>query len=117
MATILEILSNEVIMQIFEYLDAYHIFKAFLNLNFRFNQLLQDHRLCLKFHSKHIYNNDVIDIETCYTMINYLTAVTLINDKHIRMFMSACKESDLIHLQSLNLHQVRLIRSKNCFKM
>jgi hypothetical protein len=50
-------------------------------------------------------------------MINYLTAVTLINDKHIRMFMSACKESDLIHLQSLNLHQVRLIRSKNCFKM
>lgn len=112
MAIILEILSNEVIMQFFEYLDAYHLFQAFFNLNFRFNQLLKDHRLYLKLNSKYIHNNDKIDIKTWHIMVNYLTAITLINDKHIRMFMSISQESDLLYLQSLTLRQVRISKGK-----
>ena len=112
MVTVLEILSNEVIMQVFEHLDAYHLFKAFFNLNFRFNRLLTDHRLNFKFNSKHIRDNDKIDVKMWHTMVNYLTAVTLINDKHVRMFMSISKESDLIYLRSLTLRRVRIRKGK-----
>ncbi len=45
-------------------------------------------------------------------MANYLTGVTLINNKHIRTFMSMCKESDFIYLHSLKLRQVRIRRGK-----
>ncbi len=113
MATVLEILSNEVLMQCFEHLDAYHLFKAFFDLNARFNRLLTDHQLHLKFNSKHIRDNDPIDVKMWHIMVNYLTAVTLINDKHIRMFMSISQESNLTHLQSLTLRQVRIRKGKN----
>jgi hypothetical protein len=103
MATVLEILSNEVLMQFFEYLDAYHLFNGFFNLNSRFNRLLTDYRLYLKFNSKHIR-----DVKIWPIMLNYLTAVTLINDKHIRMLMSISKENDFIYLQSMTLRRVRI---------
>jgi len=45
-------------------------------------------------------------------MENYLTAVTLINDKHIRKFISMCKESDFIYLRSLILRKVCICRDK-----
>ena len=53
-----------------------------------------------------------IDTEIWGTMVNYLTAVTLINDKRVRIFMSACAESDLTNLHALSLRQVRISRSK-----
>jgi hypothetical protein len=113
--TVLETLSNEVLMQTFEHLDGYHLFKAFFNLNHRFNRLLKDHRLNLKFHSKHIRANDTIDPKMLRIMVKYLTAVTLVNDKHIRMLMSVCKESDFICLHSLTLRQVRIRRGNRKF--
>ena len=112
MVTILERLSNEVLIQVFEYLDGYHLFKAFFNTNYRFNRLLKDHQLNLKFHSKHVRNNGIIDVTMLRIMVNYLTAITLVNDKHIRMLMSACKESDFMYLHSLTLRQVRIKRGK-----
>ncbi len=115
MMVVLEILSNEVLMQIFEYLDAYHLFKAFFNLNSRCNQLLKDHRLRLKLNSKYIRDNDMINPHTWHTMVHHLTAVTLINDKHIRIFMSVSKESNLPHLQSLTLRRVRISKGQKTY--
>ena len=112
MTTVLEILSNEILMQFFEYLDAYHLFKAFLDLNSRFNCLLEDRYLYLKFNSKHIRNNAIIDGKMWTIMMNHLTAITLINDKHIRMFMLGCKESDLMCLQSMTLRRVHISKGK-----
>ncbi len=65
--TVLEILSNEILMQIFEYLDGYHLFKGFFNLNYRFNRLLKDHRLNLKSNSKYVHHQDIIgNVELSY---------------------------------------------------
>jgi len=118
MTTVLEILSNEVFMLFFEYMNAYHLFKAFFNLNSRFNRLLTDHRLYLKFNSKHIRDNDIIDMKMWHIMTNYLTAITLINDKHIRMFMLVSKENNFTYLQSLTLRRVHISRGRkmNFFK-
>jgi len=111
--TELEMLCNEVLMQFFEYLDGYHLFKTFYNLNSRFNRLLTDHQQHLKFNSKYVRENDIIDNKTWSIMVNYLTAITLIKDKHIRMLMSVCNEDDLICLKSLTLRRVRITKAKS----
>ncbi|CAF1052724.1 unnamed protein product [Adineta ricciae] len=46
--TAVEYLSNELFLEIFDYLDAYHIWKAFTNLNKRFQDLLSSSSLRLK---------------------------------------------------------------------
>jgi hypothetical protein len=112
MVTVLEILSNEVLMQLFEYLDAYHLFNGFFDLNSRFNRLLTDYRLYLKFNSKYIRDNNIIDVKMWPIMLNYLTAMTVINDKHIRMLMSISKEHDFKYLQSMTLRRVRISKRK-----
>jgi hypothetical protein len=108
MAQTLESLSNEILMDIFEYLDAYHLFKAFFNLNVRFSRLLRDHRMSLKLNSKYIRDKDIGKPQTWSSMAHQLTAITLVHDKHIRIFMSMCNESDLTALISLQLRRVRL---------
>lgn len=110
MSTDLESLSNEILMQIFEYLDAYHLYKAFFHTNIRFIRLLTDHRLALKFHSKHIRENDEFDKNLWQIMANYLTAITFIHDRHIRMFMLMTKDSQFSYLHSLTFRQVRISR-------
>ncbi|CAF1173490.1 unnamed protein product [Adineta ricciae] len=112
MVNVFEILSDEILMEIFEYFDAHHLFKAFYNLNDRFNRLVKDRRLCLKLNSKCIRDQDMIKVTMWSRMANYLTAITLINNKHILKFMSACRESDLIALRSLRLHRLRICKNK-----
>jgi len=112
MVSVLEILSDEVMMELFAYWEAYHLFKTFFNLNSRFKQLLKDHRLRLTFHSKNVCKNEIIDTEMWPVMLKYLTAITLINNKHIRMLMSVCKENDFTCLESLTLRQVRVRAGK-----
>ncbi len=109
----LEILSAEVAIEVFEYFDAYQLFKAFFNLNSRFNQLLKDPQLYSKFNSKYVRNINPIDTEMWYTMANRLISVTLANDKYIRVYMPVFQQSDLICLQSLRLHRVRIDKDKN----
>jgi len=110
--SVFEILSDEVLMELFEYLDAYHLFKTFFNLNSRFNQLLKDHRLRLKFNSKHLHENETIGIEM-WPIIKRLTAITLVKDKHIRQLMSVYKENDFTCLESLTLYRVRISTAKS----
>jgi hypothetical protein len=117
MATMLEILSDEVVIQFFEYLDAYQLFRAFFSLNSRFNRLLKDPLLYLKFNSKYVRSIDAIDVEMWHTIVSHLTAITLIHDRHIRIFMSVCREIDFMCLQSLTLRRVYIGKSKKISRL
>ncbi|CAF0744625.1 unnamed protein product [Didymodactylos carnosus] len=52
--TTFEDLSDELCMDIYEYLDAYQLFDAFQGLNYRFNHILNDNRLRLHSDSNNI---------------------------------------------------------------
>ena len=112
MVTTLEMLSNEMIMEIFQYLDAYHLFQALFNLNSRLNQLLGDPQLYLTFNSKYVHRIDKKKSQMWYTMVKHLTAVTIIQDMRVRLFLSAFSPKDLIRLQSLTLHRVCIGKGK-----
>ncbi|CAF5084934.1 unnamed protein product, partial [Rotaria sp. Silwood1] len=57
--TFLENLSNELLCEIFDYLDGYHLFQAFSNLNSRFEQLI--HSSCVLIKTRFcIYQNDKV---------------------------------------------------------
>ncbi|CAF4113659.1 unnamed protein product [Rotaria sp. Silwood1] len=60
---------NEIIFEIFEYLDIYYIYKAFYNINKKFQHLLFNSNISLKidttitiskFNFQHFYNNMII---------------------------------------------------------
>ncbi|CAF4820729.1 unnamed protein product, partial [Rotaria sp. Silwood2] len=61
-----EVLSNELILMIFEYLNAYDLFESFYNLNRRFNNL---------FHSIPLYHIDLNNIEGKATLDYYQHSV------------------------------------------
>ncbi|CAF1348554.1 unnamed protein product [Didymodactylos carnosus] len=52
--TLLEHLSNELLISVFEYLDAVHLYHAFSDLNTRFNQILNDSLIRLYFDSNNV---------------------------------------------------------------
>jgi hypothetical protein len=52
MSNRLELLSNELLLDIFEYLDACNLYQAFYGLNHRFNDLLRSAGLHINFNSK-----------------------------------------------------------------
>ncbi|CAF0925380.1 unnamed protein product [Rotaria sp. Silwood1] len=61
-----EVLSNELIYEVFEFLDYFHIYKAFFNLNIRFRNLLTNSSLPIKVNissiSKSAYQQYYTDI-------------------------------------------------------
>jgi hypothetical protein len=52
MVTQFEQLSNEIIMDLWEYIDLFSLWYGWFNLNYRFNQILYDNRLRFKFNAK-----------------------------------------------------------------
>jgi hypothetical protein len=64
--SILENLPNEIIYEIFKYLDAYNIYEGFFNLNKRFKKLLTDPDLRIQIN---ISNTTKLDFERLYIRI------------------------------------------------
>ncbi|CAF3412323.1 unnamed protein product [Rotaria sp. Silwood1] len=96
----LESLSNELILDIFEYFDAYNLYEAFYGLNHRINSVLQSARLHILYDPSNenktgwdtlisSVNPSQIRILSCYVDINI--------DNH---FLSSAKEN----LRSIRLH-------------
>ncbi|CAF3384046.1 unnamed protein product [Rotaria sp. Silwood1] len=96
----LESLSNELILDIFEYFDAYNLYEAFYGLNHRINSVLQSARLHILYDPSSenktgwdtlisSVNPSQIRILSCYVDINI--------DNH---FLSSAKEN----LRSIRLH-------------
>ncbi|CAF4218064.1 unnamed protein product, partial [Adineta steineri] len=105
-----EHLANELIYDIFDYLDFYHIYTSFFNLNFRFRSLLIDSTLPLNINlflmSKttfNQYNEDIIKPNQqridIFRVKNYYMF-----DKNTFLF------SQMISLQTLILETVRSVQ-------
>jgi hypothetical protein len=86
--TQLEFLPNEILIEIFEYLDARDLYRAIYNLNFRFNTLLQslnDLSLILSICDRDEITNNAIFLPYIHTLIiKYKTDVKLNNYTNIR---------------------------------
>jgi hypothetical protein len=65
--TSIENLSNEIFLEIFEYLTGFDIFEAFSHLNFRFQNLLNSSLLLLKI--KFYYQNVYLNINVFISLI------------------------------------------------
>lgn len=72
-STQLELLPNEILNGIFQYFDAHDLFRAFFNLNFRFNRLLQSRtNLCFT-----VYTSNPDKIEHYENFAFYTTTLQL----------------------------------------
>jgi hypothetical protein len=72
-----EHLSNEIFYEIFEYFDFYYIHQAFSNLNQRFQNLLNDSKLCIEIDSSPVSKSNFED---------YFTNIIMPNIHRIRSF-------------------------------
>ncbi len=103
----IEILSNELFYEIFDYLDGIHIYRAFTNLNHRFYQLLNCSSLLFKIKisnsssdksSRDIYNQIMCVNKHQIFSINFMT-LTKKNEIPIDFSFN--------HLESLNIDSTK----------
>ncbi len=79
----LEFLPNELLIDIFQYFDARDLFRAFYNLNFRFNKLLQSlNNLCFTLLISNLDDKDDYDIFSPYINILILDHQAKIHLNH-----------------------------------
>ena len=79
----LESLANELLLDIFEFLNNRHLLHAFYNLNHRFNNLLLTHfqtSQYLDFYSIAKCDFDIVSQEYIPLVANQITALRLSND-------------------------------------
>ncbi|CAF1381122.1 unnamed protein product, partial [Rotaria sordida] len=103
----IENLSNECFYEIFDYLDGYHIYNAFSNLNYRFQQLLNSSSLLFKIKIDSPSNKLYTNICKQITLINKHRIFSFdlylpIENKHF--FSLFFINSSLDHLESLTLN-------------
>ena len=106
--TTIENLSNEIIYEIFDYLDGISIYAAFINLNHRFEQLLTNncsYALKIRFSSKTTFDDQY---EKLFSSAKYsITSLCFENHTILNQFLSIPSlYSSYQHLQSLVLVQV-----------
>ena len=65
-----EDLSNEIIYELFDYLDMCHIYQAFIDLNSRFKNLLMYSSLPLKINIKYLSKSNVQSYYTRFILAN-----------------------------------------------
>jgi len=115
----LEFLPNEILLEVFKYLNAQELFRVFYNLNYRFNELLQSFNyLQLVFHlTKSNYqdmNNEKIFSFHVHTLtVDYNLYVNFSRFPNVRRLKLSgeskdkCRKLDynnLSHLEQLTIH-------------
>ncbi|CAF4295494.1 unnamed protein product [Rotaria sp. Silwood2] len=120
-----EDIPNEIIYDIFEFLDVYHMYTAFFNLNIRFQNLLTDSNLPIKINlsltsksifehqykyiirlNKHRINSlrlsNLFTIDMIFSPIRIVTKLTRLQNLHINNIQSKYVEKLLKYLASLS---------------
>ncbi|CAF1428295.1 unnamed protein product [Rotaria sordida] len=110
----LESLANELLLYLFEFLDGIHLFRAFHNLNSRFNHLLFIHFRAYRFDFRSIskYEFDIICQYYLPSIIDQIISLTISDDDETpnqsEIFLSYNFTLDkFIHLQSLTLYSIQ----------
>jgi hypothetical protein len=104
--TSIENLSNEIFYEIFDYLDGYHIYKAFSNLNDHFQQLFNSSSLLFKIYFHSTYNEILInEIKQLIFLYKHkiLSFDFSLPTRHNHFFSSFIIDSSFDHLESLTL--------------
>ncbi|CAF3243238.1 unnamed protein product [Rotaria sp. Silwood2] len=107
----IEALSNEIFYEIFEYLDGCHIYKAFSNLNTRFQQFFINPFIPLKFK---LFAYEKSDLEDLYKYMiipnkHIVISLSLLNVLTVKQFFSLYNiDFSFNRLQSLVLHGIKL---------
>jgi hypothetical protein len=98
----LESLSNELFLDIFEYLDAYNLCQAFYGLNHRINTLLQLTHLHIAYDSSKT-NQTIWDVVTSFFNSSQIRVLSSSDGIHIdERFLSSSNEN----LRSVRLHRM-----------
>ncbi|CAF1155224.1 unnamed protein product [Adineta steineri] len=111
LATHFEDLSNELLLDIFDFLDGYHVFEAFSNLNNRIQHLITSSYFSLKlnisFMSKSNFNRRSNNIIRPY--VNQIISLQLPESFFIKnFFASLLRDTSFNHLESLVLNDLNV---------
>lgn len=116
----LELLANELLLDLFEYLDGNYLIRAFHGLNSRFDQLILNHFHSYRFDFRSItkYNFDIICKYYFPLIIKQIKSLTLSNDDEtpnlFELFFSYGFTLDkFIHLQILSLYSIESCNQVN----
>ncbi|CAF3414152.1 unnamed protein product [Rotaria socialis] len=98
----IESFSNELLLDIFEYLDAFDLYQAFYGLNYRINDLLQSAQLHIVCDSLHVSNSIHQTLLPCMKP-SQIRMVSFYNDLNIdSQFLSSTNEN----LRLVRLHEI-----------
>jgi hypothetical protein len=115
----LEFLPNEILLEVFKYLNAQELFRAFYNLNYRFNELVQSFDyLQLVFHltksnSQDMNNEKIFSFHVHTLKVDYNLYVNFSRFRNVRRLKLSgeskdkCRKLDynnLSHLEQLTIH-------------
>ncbi|CAF3883786.1 unnamed protein product [Rotaria sp. Silwood1] len=110
--TSIENLSNELFYELFDYLDGIDIYKAFSNLNYRFQQLLNSSARLFKINITCQYEESYTEIFKQLTLLNHLNKHQIysfficIPYQAEHFFSSYSIDSSFDHLESFVLDQI-----------
>ncbi|CAF1513057.1 unnamed protein product [Rotaria sordida] len=102
--TSIENLSNEILYEIFDYLDGCQTFQSFGNLNYRFDELLKSSSFLFKIDDVSILNlNEIISLN------KQIFSLKLYTSSHVQQLLlsSFIIDSPLHHLQSFSVSYVK----------
>ncbi|CAF1179912.1 unnamed protein product [Rotaria sordida] len=103
-----ELLPNEILIELFQYFNAQDLFQAFINLNIRFNRLIQSfHNLKLVFYLKQS-NKNLITNNHIFSLYVYTLIVDSNVDINLNQFSNIHQELNLIYIETLSTNHKSL---------
>ncbi|CAF1031841.1 unnamed protein product [Didymodactylos carnosus] len=106
MSSRFELLPNETIMDMYEYLDIFDIMHSFSNLNSRFNSLINDSRIYVSLDLSSAINDirfDIVSREILPQISHRLISLIIAEKSRILAFSLMCNNSSFHSLQILSL--------------